>query len=405
MLRNTLLFAALVSHLGCVSQAPAPAPTPTPTVAPAPAAAPAAEPRDSITIGEAHKLASTIMGEERKYLVHLPPGYQESKSDFGVIYLLDGPGHFHHVSGIVSFLSNQGRMPPMIIVAIANTDRTRDLTPTNEKRAPTSGGADRFLDFIEKELMPKIEADYRVSPFKLLIGHSFGGLFAVHALLTRPGLFNAHIAASPSLQWDNNLMATKAKPMFAKGQLASGFLYFTLGSEPEQITAGNRGFEALLKGAAPDGFRWGFDLFENEDHGSVVHRTVYTGLERLFQSWQNLRKVKTADQLKAAEKALVDEFQMAPVLSEGFINVRGYQQLQAKPPNVAAARSLFELNIERYPESANPYDSLGELLEAGGDLAGALANYEKAVANSKPDDQNHAVFVANRDRVKAALAK
>ena len=47
------------------------------------------------------------------------------------------------------------------------------------------------------ELIPKIEGQYRTQPFRIFAGHSLGGLFAVHTMLTRPDLFNAYIAVSP----------------------------------------------------------------------------------------------------------------------------------------------------------------------------------------------------------------
>ena len=82
-------------------------------------------------------------------------------------------------------------MPEVILVAVVNTDRTRDLTPTKIADRPgETGGADRFLDFFEKELIPAIESRYRTQKFRVFAGHSLGGLFALHALFTRPELFD-----------------------------------------------------------------------------------------------------------------------------------------------------------------------------------------------------------------------
>src|SRR3712207_3662198 len=113
-------------------------------------------------------------------------------------------------------------MPEMIVVGISNTDRTRDLTPTRVARLPdnpnagfpTSGGADKFLKFIETELIPMVESKYRTQPYRALAGHSLGGLFAVHTLVTKPELFNSYIAVSPSLQWDNYEEIDRVKEFF-----------------------------------------------------------------------------------------------------------------------------------------------------------------------------------------------
>src|SRR4030095_8283131 len=154
---------------------------------------------------------SAVLGEDRTILVRTPPGYDTNKQPYAVMYMTDGDAHIGHTGSTIEFLARNGRMPELIVVGITNTDRTRDLTPTHVKTTnpngalqfPTSGGGDKFLKFIETELIPEIEKRYRVSPYRVLAGHSLGGLFAIHAMVSRPELFNSYIAVSPALQWDN----------------------------------------------------------------------------------------------------------------------------------------------------------------------------------------------------------
>src|SRR5580700_1990918 len=154
---------------------------------------------------------SNVLNEDRVVWVRTPHGYDQGKDLLPVLYLTDGPGHINEIGSTIDFLVGNNRMPPLIVVGIANTYRTRDLTPTrSDEKAPdgtvafpTSGGADHFLDFIQSELMPEIDKQYRVAPYRIFSGHSFGGLLAIHILTTRPDMFQAYIAVSPSLQWDN----------------------------------------------------------------------------------------------------------------------------------------------------------------------------------------------------------
>ena len=67
--------------------------------------------------------------------------------------------------------------------------------------AVADGGAAAFLEFIEKELVPHVEANYPVTQFRTLIGHSYGGLFTLFALAERPALFNYYLAIDPSMDW------------------------------------------------------------------------------------------------------------------------------------------------------------------------------------------------------------
>ena len=107
------------------------APDPAPD-APKPDAATgeAAPDKDVITLGVRARLTSRILGEERRYLVYTPVGYETGTQRYPVLYLFDGDAHFHHVTGIVSYLSQLGRMPEMLVVGVSNTDRTRDFTPS-----------------------------------------------------------------------------------------------------------------------------------------------------------------------------------------------------------------------------------------------------------------------------------
>jgi uncharacterized protein len=152
-----------------------------------------------ITIGKKHRLNSKVLNEERPYWVHLPASYHDTihaPQYYPVLYLLDGDSHFHSVTGVVNFMgagiNGNIQIPECIVVALPNTDRTRDLTPTHTKidwdgkENPfyeTSGGANAFLQFIREELFPIIESSYRTLPYRVLVGHSFGGLLALHSLL------------------------------------------------------------------------------------------------------------------------------------------------------------------------------------------------------------------------------
>src|SRR3989304_4129672 len=118
----------------------------------------------AIVIGVKRTIHSDILSEDRVLWIQTPTGYDPAgTARYPVLYLLDGPGHFHHTSGVLEFLAAQNRIPPMIVVAVANTDRTRDLTPPVTRDTAgqfrTAGGASAFLRFLRDELRPRIERE------------------------------------------------------------------------------------------------------------------------------------------------------------------------------------------------------------------------------------------------------
>lgn len=356
----------------------------------------------AITLGVRGKISSSVLSEERGYLVYTPPGYKTGSERYPVIYLFDGDAHFHHVTGIVDFLAGRGRMPWSIVVGVSNTDRTRDFTPTKEARLPASGGADKFLSFIQTELMPAIDKQYRTRDYRIMIGHSLGGLLAVYTLLSKPDMFNAYVAISSSMQWDDQMLLRQARTAWPPGTERDKFLYFTMGTEPENLSKGNRDFAAFLKAQAPAKLRWSFDFMESEDHGTTPHKTVYDGLEKLFEGWMLPADVVTVAALQAHYRSLTKRFGMPVAISEARLNLFGYRLL-AKGQS-AEAITAFQLNVKTHPDSANVYDSLGEAFEKQGDWQKAHKNYAEACKRAAANrDPRLELFMKNRDRAAAKL--
>jgi predicted alpha/beta superfamily hydrolase len=359
---------------------------------------------------------SAVLGEDRAILVRVPPGYERDGQRYPVLYMTDGDAHLLHTSGTVAFLARNNRMPEMIVVGIPNTDRTRDLSPTHPKIIPeppnlrTSGGGDKFLQFIETELIPHIEKQYRTQPYRVLAGHSLGGLFAVHAMFSRPELFNAYVAVSPALHWDNFIMIDRAKEFFKNRKDYNRTLFVTLGNEPGDIGDGFKLFKEVLQKQTTNGFAWEAVEMTDEDHGSVVLRSHYQGLRKAFEGWQYPRDPNTGaivGDFKAVEEhyrklSARMGFTLNP--PEPLVNQVGYQLMGAG--RIEDAIAAFKSNVERYPNSANVYDSLAEAYERSGKLDLARPGYEKAVALGKQNnDPNLQVYQNNLERVAGLLSK
>lgn len=374
---------------------------------------------EPITIGETITLPSKIMGEERTILVSTPPGYDQSSQSYPVLYMTDGNAHLSHTRGTVDFLARNGLMPQVIVVGINNTDRTRDLSPTHVAsrtidgrvfESPTSGGASKFLDFFEQELFPYVDANYRTLPLRLFTGHSFGGLFALNAFFTRPEMFDAVLAVSPSLSWDEDLPVRQAEAFFDGRDELNETLFVAMANEEEGDPAPTRldRLEQALTAADAEDFDWEVMRMPDETHGTVVLRAHYWGLRHVFEPWRLPRDPETglfggdiAD-LKKHYDGLSKRYGYTIPPPEGTINVVAYGILGRGEVDDAIA--AFRYNVELYPDSANVYDSLGDGLVVADLLEEALASYSKAVENAtKIGDQNLPIFTANRDRVMEQL--
>jgi predicted alpha/beta superfamily hydrolase len=365
---------------------------------------------ERVVIGERQMIHSEVLGEERHFIVSTPMGYASGQSRYPVIYLLDGLSSFHHTVGTVTHLANQGRMPAAIVVAIQNTFRHRDFSPPTENPEilsdfPEAGGATRFLSFIRTELIPHIESTYRTADYRILIGHSFGGLFSTYTLLASPQTFDAYFAISPSLPWDKGEMIEMAKTFFDEHPDCDRFLYLTLADEDGLMLTRFEELSVILEQRAPESFEWGVMHLTDEDHGTITLPSVYHGLRTLFSDWhsQDVFAGGDLDEIRRYYAKLSTKYGYEILPPEFPMNALGYRYLQAGEKERAIA--VFEFNVKAHPGSANVYDSLGECLEQTGRLEDALKNYERAVQlGEKASHRSLDVYRANAARIRDRLA-
>ena len=245
--------------------------------------------RTPFTIGEVLQFPSVVLGQERTLNVYLPREYgRDTAASFPVIYLLDGSADedFIHIAGLVQFHSFPwlDRLPPTIVVGVANVDRTHDLTYPSRDTAyrrdyPTSGGSAAFAAFLEKEVQPLIDRTYRTTSPTTLIGQSLGGLFATEVLYRRPYLFDNYLIVSPSLWYDDESVLTD----WSLPKLMGQSVYIAVGKEGESMERVARGLHAKLDDAPARPARLGFGYYEGLDHGDALHRAAYDGLLFLFE--------------------------------------------------------------------------------------------------------------------------
>jgi predicted alpha/beta superfamily hydrolase len=153
---------------------------------------------EDIVIGRQLRFHSHILGETRPIQIHLPDNYQDSEEAYPVVFVLDGENYLQYCATIIDMVA-PNYMPRMIIVGLPNTDRVRDLRPPNEPPTEGEAGTQRFLRFLEQELVPHIETRLGALPCRVLAGHSLAGLFTLCAWAQKPDLFRAYIASSPGL--------------------------------------------------------------------------------------------------------------------------------------------------------------------------------------------------------------
>ncbi|WP_121354586.1 alpha/beta hydrolase-fold protein [Flavisolibacter nicotianae] len=371
---------------------------------------------NKIVIGKIDSVYSNILHEPRKIWIYTPDmtsGDRDPGKRYPVLYLLDGDAHFPSVTGLVQQLSQSNGntvLPEMIIVGIPNTDRTRDLTPTHVTSDPpmldsvfskSSGGGENFLAFIEKELMPHVETLYPAAPYKVLVGHSFGGLTVMNALANHANLFNAYVAIDPSMWYDRERFLSAVEKKLTEKNYQGIRLYvgiantmpegMTLAQLKKDTTSDTRHIRSIfaldkfIRTNVQNGLTYTSRYYKEDSHGSVPLASEYDGLRFIFDYYRmNLTAKDFSDSTDAFVKKLKNHYEwvskkMGYKVSppELLINAMGYDAMSKQQYKKAAA--VFQMNIENYPNSNNVYDSYGDLLAAQKDTLRAIASYQKAL--------------------------
>lgn len=377
-----------------------------------------------IGLGEARTIRSAILNEDREVQVALPETYGRTAIAYPVLFLLDGSSHLLHAAATTRFLAAaRNRIPEMIVVALPNTNRNRDMTP--------GPGAAAFQRVLAEEIIPWVEQNYRAAPERILVGHSLSASFAVHTLLNRPELFDAYVAASAPL-WRYESLAADIKAGLPRAAKAGVAVYLTVGEhENEQLRDGVERFAAALKAADPaDAPAWSYVDMKDEDHSSTPQRSLYNALEARYANWRfpffedqaglqragNLtgleahyerfsshfgyrapppeaRLLQVGRIYLAAERydAVIDLSDayaaQYPAMAEGLVNQVGYDQLRRGRTELAV--QTFQRNALAFPASPNVHDSLGDAYCRAGDAAAGRKSYQQAAHVAEARSPQH----------------
>ena len=376
---------------------------------------------NEIKLSITDSINSETLNESKNIWVQLPENYNpESNEMYPVVYLLDGFSLRNNLETVYNnYLGHY--LPDMILIGISNsTNRTRDLTTSQikmrrgAKMNQDTGGADRFTQFIEKELIPYVDSKFHTTPYRTLIGHSYGGLFTVNMLINHAHLFNNYIAIDPSLDWDNQKLLKHAKTKLSTESFKGKSLFVSLAAEQlhmwnEKVTIDNImedtsefslfgrsiiEFSNFAAAQKQNGLNFSWKVYPEDLHGTVPLPSMMDGMVFLFNWFQfkNPPKYNNPETsveeleklLNEQEKIYTENFGYAfpPMIEELFI---GYGYMNMQMGDNKKAKLFFEKGVKYYPNSPNSYDSMADYYESLEEYDNALKYANKAFEISGSD--------------------
>ena len=274
---------------------------------------------------ETRIMASKYSGRKYRISIGLPYAYHKSRGSGGpfdnplehwpVIYVVDGDLYFGMVTDIVRAMAWCGTTTDAIVVGIGYPQdkdpqeawrniyawRSGDLTPARDevsdqgiatwvKRPASSGGASDFLKFIQYELIPTIDKDFRTAPQRrILAGHSFGGVFAAFALFEAPGLFSTYLVGSPALAHGDRFIFKHEEAFAKRHKKLAAQVHLWAGGREEalngsSILSDTIRFGAILEGRRYRGLKLVKQIFQDEYHCEVIAPGFQAGLKMALKT-------------------------------------------------------------------------------------------------------------------------
>lgn len=245
---------------------------------------------------EVHRVPSAAVGDTFLVAVALPAGFGAESRGLPLVVMTDADLAFAATAQIARLMQFRSEVPDFVLVGVGYGDtrtalrrRRRDLTPSVPpdtdvcSDAPGCGGADRFLRFIEEELVAFVEARYHTSADRTLVGASLGGLFGAFVLLGGSDAFRRYVLGSPTVSWDGRRLVDRAASGAADTARPPPAVFIGVGGAEGAAIADARALERAVIAARPDASFVRLDVFEGERHMSVQPMVVARGLRWVFQ--------------------------------------------------------------------------------------------------------------------------
>lgn len=358
-----------------------------------PLSALAQENGEDISIGKYYKINSSILKETRTILISLPDGYEEGDDHYPVIFVLYANQvreYFAEAVAVVNRLTGAGDIPPMIIVGITNLDRYGDLLPVSA-RPGKEPGAPAFLSFMQKELLPWLQNNYRTTEFNIIMGPQAGAPFAIFAMKNGGNAFNAAIINNPF--WPLAAAAQSKlslREMFSEETSLSRFVHITYRDDiygEKKLKKYVHDLEKTYREIAPGKFKLDVDfLADNDDF--IVPTGLKRGLKLLFKGYrlEDFSNMTTLDEISLYFQKLSEK--VGCQLDIPYLTLVFFGDHLIKEGKQEQGEAVYHHVIKTFPASVDGLYRMAEIYRNRGEKEKALNFYRKCIERNQ--DMAHA---------------
>lgn len=362
------------------------------------------------------KITDTIfskkLNEKREIFISLPPSYEKNKSQkYPILVLLDGDFLFSAFNGALSYGYYWDDLPEVIIVGInQNNTREADCAVNAETGLPEEKGT-QFFEFIGMELIPQIEKNYRVAPFRIVSGLDVTAGFLNLYLYKDQPIFNAYISFSPELpfEMEKNLplrLAAIQQPIF--------YYHCTADGDLKKMRTRILTMDEEIKKINKPTLNYKFEDFKDASHYSVVLHAIPSALYQIFSVYQPISMTEFQEKIVKLPSGYAEYLKQKYELLEKSLGLKlqirlnDFRAIEAailKNNALNEFDELAQLAEKNYPKSMLADYHMGMMYEKKGDYAKASKTYLRAFQREEIGDLTKDMMYEKSEEMKRLSPK
>ncbi len=356
------------------------------------------------------EIQSEKLNAKRSFTVTTPPYYKQDKDKkYPLILVLDGDYMVAPFEGVFDYTGYWDELPEAIIVGVnQNYNRQRDEDcRIDANTGLPEGSGEKFFMFINDELMPYLEKNYRLSPFKVIAGHDATAYMASLFLLRQNSPFTGYINFSPDLQADMEnrlpeILSKVDKPVFF-------YVCTTEGDAPKlrkKIKKLDENIKALPKN---NNLKYVFEEFASGSHYSVIPFGIPGALYSIFASYMPISPTEYKDKIETLPSGYVDYLEKKYDVIEKDLGVKmvirltDFKAIEAailKNGIYAELKDLSSLAKKNYPKKTISEYYEGLYFEKMGDNKRANKSYMNGYSLEPIGEYTKDFMIAKGESVK-----
>ncbi|RXP44794.1 hypothetical protein EC396_16665 [Lutibacter sp. HS1-25] len=350
------------------------------------------------------------LDNNRTLKIYIPPSYhQDSTKFYPLTIVLDAELLFDAYVGNAILFANTDEAPEQIIVGIQQNqynEREEDCSYKKENSLPTKQ-SEAFYRFIRSELFTYFNDNYRVSPFKTIIGNTLTANFTNYFLIENYPGFNAYININPSLAMDiPHLVNDKSKVI--KDENIYYYLSNCKRNSDKKETTINALNQLLVANENPK-FKYRYDYFQNSTVTSSVGQSISSALSFIFELYSpiskeefesNIKDLSPPEAIAYLENKYVEiEYLFGSNLKMREKDIFAIEGIVMDKENGDYLKEYGEMINKLYIESPIGDYYIGRYYETGNKPKQALKYYKSGYMKLPEGDPNADAYYQNVERV------